>query len=220
MNWTDLNPDRVDAVVLDLGGVVLSWAFGKYRILAEDFPPQLMNAAWEKRLGLRSGDMVRLLWASELHRRAEIGELKFEDFWPMVGQTLNLNADGLAELFEDYWSICCVRPDVTDAIHLLRRRYRVGALSNAWSNARSEVNRRYALDRLFDFLVISAEFGVAKPDRSIYLEALRKTNSPANRVVYVDDVQENVCAAASAGFIAMQSTTDEQLLNILQRLNS
>ena len=220
MSWTDLDPGQVDAVVLDLGGVVLSWAFGKYRKATEDFPPQLMDVAWETRLGLSPGEMTRLLWDSELHRRAEKGELKFEDFWPMVGKKLNLGEDGLAELFDDYWSICCVRPDVKDAIRLLRRNYRVGALSNAWSNARTEVSRRYALDELFDFLVISAEFGAAKPDHSIYMEALRQTGSPASRVVYVDDVRENVHAAASAGFIAIQSTTDEQLLNILMRLNS
>lgn len=221
MNWTDpLPPDQVDAVILDLGGVVLSWAFGKYRMVADDFPPQLMDAAWEKRLGLSSGDMVRLLWGSELHRRAEVGEIKFENFWPMVGETLNLSEDDLAELFEDYWSICCVRPDVADAIRLLRQRYRVGALSNAWSNARGEVTRRYSLDRLFDFMVISAEFGVAKPDKRIYDEALRNISSPANRVVYIDDVQENVSAAARAGFIALRSTNDEELLGILQGLNS
>jgi putative hydrolase of the HAD superfamily len=220
MNWTDLRPDQVDAVVLDLGGVVLSWAFGKYRTVADDFPPQLMDAAWEKRLGLSSGDMIRLLWGSALHRRAETGEIKFEKFWPMVGKELNLNEDDLAELFEDYWAICCVRPDVATAIRLLRPRYRVGALSNAWSNARGEVTRRYSLDRLFDFMVISGEFGVAKPDRRIYDEALRNSGSAANRVVYIDDVQENVAAAARAGFIALQSTNDGELLNILQRLNS
>jgi putative hydrolase of the HAD superfamily len=220
MNWTDLRPDQVDAVVLDLGGVVLSWAFCKYRTVADDFPPLLMDAAWEKRLGLSSGDMIRLLWGSELHRRAETGEIKFEKFWPMVGKELNLNEDDLAELFEDYWAICCVRPDVAAAIRLLRSRYRVGALSNAWSNARGEVTRRYSLDRLFDFMVISGEFGVAKPDRRIYHEALRNTGSPANRVVYIDDVQENVSAAARAGFIALRSTNDRELLNILQRLNS
>jgi putative hydrolase of the HAD superfamily len=138
----------------------------------------------------------------------------------MVGKALNLNEDDLVELFEDYWSICCVRPDVAAAIRLLRRRYRVGALSNAWSNARDEVTRRYSLDRLFDFMIISAEFGVAKPDKRIYLEALRNSGSPANRIVYIDDLSENVSAAARVGFIALQSANDDELLGILQRLNS
>jgi putative hydrolase of the HAD superfamily len=53
--------------------------------------------------------------------------------------------------------------------------------------------------RLFDATVISAEVGLRKPDPGIYAIALERLGVQAADVVFVDDMQPNIEAAAELG---------------------
>ena len=209
------DPADIDAIVFDLGGVLLSWAYSKYRHKPEDWAPSLMDQAWETRLGMEPGDFIRRIWDSDMHRKAFVGELTFEEFWPMVQAELGIDDSELAELFEDYWVITYFEPEVADALRALRPRYRTAALSNAWSNARHEVTERYGLDQFLDLMVISGEFGAAKPDPRIYQEVLRQLAVPAERTLFIDDMPENVDAARKLGIHAAVSGSTERLLEII-----
>jgi putative hydrolase of the HAD superfamily len=55
------------------------------------------------------------------------------------------------------------------------------------------------IDEVFDAVVDSAWVGVRKPDREIYDVALARIGLPAPDVVFVDDVDVNIEAAAALG---------------------
>ncbi len=205
-------------VALDIGGVLLSWAYGKYRHHPDDWPPALSDAAWEARLGLDPGEFARRVWAAPSHAAATSGAIRFEDYWPRVGQELGIDADELAELWEDYWVISRLDPEVETAVRALRPRYRVVALSNAFSNARDEVTRRFGLDELVESMVISGEVGVAKPDPRIYEIMLSSLSLKPHEVLFVDDVEANVLAARELGIRATQSTSTSSFLRVLDLL--
>lgn len=205
-------------VALDIGGVLLSWAYGKYRQHPDDWPPALADAAWEARLGLEPGEFARRVWAAPSHAYATSGAIRFEDYWPQVGQELGIDTDELAELWEDYWVISCLDQEVETAVRSLRPRYRVVALSNAFSNAREEVTRRFGLDDLVEFMVISGEVGVAKPDPRIYEIMLSTLSLEPHEVLYVDDVEANVQAARDLGIRATRSDSTSSFLRVLDLL--
>lgn len=81
------------------------------------------------------------------------------------------------------------------------------------SNAPSEVARAVAgLPALtgFEHLLFSCDFRAAKPDPGCFGQALARLGAPAGDVIFVDDRQENVTAAAGMGMRAIRFTDPGQ----------
>lgn len=59
---------------------------------------------------------------------------------------------------------------------------------------------------LFNHYVVSCEVGLAKPDQRIYMHALSLAGAKPEEAFFIDDLQENVEAAAALGIAAHQFT--------------
>lgn len=89
-------------------------------------------------------------------------------------------------------------PDAIPALDALRGRYRLGAITNG--NADIAL---VGLDAHFDFALVAAEFGVAKPDPGIFLEACRRAGVAPHEALHVgDDPLLDVVGAKRAGLRA------------------
>jgi putative hydrolase of the HAD superfamily len=74
------------------------------------------------------------------------------------------------------------------------------------SNATSELTehlRALGIDGAFDSVVSSYDVGVAKPDPQIFEIAAARVSADLDRCLFVDDVAENVHAAAALGMTAV-----------------
>ena len=79
----------------------------------------------------------------------------------------------------------------------------LGMVSN-WDSRLLKLCKGLGLDRYFDFKVISAVFGAAKPNPKIFEEALRKANVQASAAVHVgDSLEDDVRGAHLAGIRAI-----------------
>ena len=58
----------------------------------------------------------------------------------------------------------------------------------------------------FGHAIFSGDVGVVKPDRSIFLELLRRTGLPAAATVFIDDRDENVSGARDVGLRGIRFT--------------
>jgi putative hydrolase of the HAD superfamily len=63
----------------------------------------------------------------------------------------------------------------------------------------------------FDSVINSAEVGAAKPDRAIFLAALRALGVEAASAIFVDDQQRNVEGAVAMGMLGHTFSTAEAL---------
>jgi len=89
-------------------------------------------------------------------------------------------------------------PDAIPALDALRRRFRLGAITNG--NADIAL---VGLDERFDFSLVAAEFGAFKPDPSIFLEACRRAGVAPHQALHVgDDPLLDVVGAKRAGMAA------------------
>lgn len=89
-------------------------------------------------------------------------------------------------------------PDAIPALDALRGRYRLGAITNG--NADIAL---VGLDVHFDFALVAAEFGAAKPDPRIFLEACRRAGVAPHEALHVgDDPLLDVVGAKRAGLRA------------------
>lgn len=94
--------------------------------------------------------------------------------------------------------------DVEPTLRALKRKgLGLGVVSN-WDTRLRGICAGLGLDRLVDFIVISAEVGVRKPDPRIFEAALRKAGARPEEALHVGDLpEEDVEGARRAGILPL-----------------
>lgn len=188
----------IRAVFFDVGGVIVH----------EN--NQDKRHEWEARLGLAQGELRRIVLSSPSAVQAPTGGVAEQVVWQEVGQRLGLAADQLPQLQRDFWAGEELDAELVPFIQNLRPRYKIGIISNAWSDARFFHNSKFKLNTWTDIAVYSAEVKLVKPDPRIYQLALAQLGARADKSVFVDDLLVNVQAAQSLGMCGVQCKTAEQ----------
>lgn len=76
----------------------------------------------------------------------------------------------------------------------------IGIITNGPADVQRAKIDRLGIRELVDFVIISGEFGAAKPDPAVFHEALRLSGVSADEAVYVGDAPEfDIAGAAAAG---------------------
>ena len=95
-------------------------------------------------------------------------------------------------------------PDVEPALRELRDSHALALVTNGASCLQREKLTTSGLRDYFDVVVVSAEFGVSKPNASIFHHALSQLQSdPARAVMVGDNLSRDVDGAIAAGLQAV-----------------
>lgn len=181
----------IRAVIFDVGGVLLH------------LRNEARRQSWEARFGLDDGAIARALWTTDVSAQATLGRVSSEAVWASLGATLRLSAEQVAQIEGKYFDDEYLDPSMAALLDELRPHYRLALLTNAWSDARSALTERFALDRLVDDMIISAEVGYAKPDPAIYLLTLERLGVAPHEALFVDDKARNTIAAEALGIASI-----------------
>lgn len=184
--------DSIRAIIFDVGGVLLRSG------------DRIARRKWEARLGLRDGELSRLIFGSEVAQLAMLGQASEDDVWRAVGDHLKLDEAQLRDLRTDFWSDEELNVELARFMRVLRLKYKVAILSNAFNNARRALVEKFGLEQTVDLMVISGEEGLKKPDARIYQLTLQRLNVLPAQAVFVDDGLENVQAARALGMRGIQ----------------
>jgi 2-haloacid dehalogenase len=202
-------PDRdIEAVVFDLGGVLIDWnPRHLYRQLfddpdeMEDFLAHVCTVSWHRQhdLGADIEDSCRLL--AERHPG-------YEDMimaWAKRGEEM------AAGQFDE-------------AVAVLGDLKAAGTRCYALSNMEAETFpirfERFGFMKSFDGCVISGIEGLAKPDERIFDVLLRRYDLDRGAIVFVDDTRLNVESARALGIRALHYSSASQLRQELQALGA
>ena len=197
----------VEAVVFDLGGVLIDWnprhlyrrLFGGDVQAMEAFLREVCTPEWNARqdAGRRWDEAVAELVARHPEARDLI--VAYDERWEeMLGGPI----EGTVEILHDL-------RETGTALY---------ALSN-WSAAKYAIARpRYPFLGWFRDVVISGEVGVIKPDPSIFRLLLERHALDPTRTAYVDDSDANVSVAERLGMIAIRFKGPGALRTDLTRL--
>jgi putative hydrolase of the HAD superfamily len=77
--------------------------------------------------------------------------------------------------------------------------YLLGALNNEARETNEYRFEKFGLRKLFNVALSSCYLGLRKPDLHIYKRALDILGRPAERILFIDDREENVAGAVAAG---------------------
>src|SRR5690348_124505 len=81
----------VKAIIFDFGGVLVRTGDPAGR------------REWEARLGMRPGELERIVHGSELWLRAQRGDITVEDYWHGVADELGIPHEDIPALRDDYF---------------------------------------------------------------------------------------------------------------------
>ena len=195
----------IRAVIFDVGGVLVHQKGHDKR------------REWEARLGLPQEGLTRLVFDSPWAARAASGEVSEPEVWKQVGGQLGLRDDQLPELQRDFWAGEQLDAELVQFIQGLRPRYKIGVISNAWSDARHFHNSKFKMNTWTDVAVYSAEVKLVKPDPRIYQLALERLDVKPEEAVFVDDMLVNVEAADALGMCGVQFQNTAQAIAEVKR---
>jgi HAD superfamily hydrolase (TIGR01509 family) len=194
-----------DAVVFDLGGVLIEWdpRYLYRRLLEEDeverFLTTVCTAAWnaEQDAGRSFREGVDAL-VERFPEQADLVRAYRERWEEMLGDPV----PGAEELVAD----------------VIAAGVRCFALTN-WSAETFPIARgRFPWLARFEGIVVSGEEGVIKPDARLYRMLLDRFSLQADRCVFVDDVPANTRAASALGFRSIEFGGIDDLRGRLVRL--
>ncbi|MBI5356175.1 HAD-IA family hydrolase [Candidatus Collierbacteria bacterium] len=109
----------------------------------------------------------------------------------------NINADPNYD-FTDSWirDYSSFKPTF-DLINKLKSGYQIGLLSNIYKNMIPVLKKRKLIpDIAYDFLFISCDTGLQKPDLEAYEQVLETTKLQPQQILFVDDRDDNLAIAA------------------------
>jgi FMN phosphatase YigB (HAD superfamily) len=100
----------------------------------------------------------------------------------------------------------------------LGRTCRLGLLSNTDPIHVAHFEANYSFVRHFPSRVYSCRVGSSKPSPAIYHRALREVEATPEETLFIDDMLENVSAAASLGILGYHFTSADELQSDFLRL--
>jgi putative hydrolase of the HAD superfamily len=192
---------RYDAVVFDLGGVVMPSPLDVFR-------------TYEARTGLPHRFLSEVVLGGGDHgawSRLERGELSMAEFenefaaeCTRAGGSVDVGA-----LFAEVRSGSAPREVMVVAIERIRAAgIKTGALTNNWRDPRADdANESQALlGRIFDVVVESAVEGLRKPDPAIYRLVCERLGVESSATVFLDDLGVNLKPARAMGMATIKVT--------------
>lgn len=183
---------------------------GAYRILLLDIGHVLVSLNYKiitERMrsltGLEPAQLQTILRGEGLVRHYETGEITDTEFYEEVCRRAGTRIPWPA--FVEAWNSILGDPLVPDEVlAALSRSIRLWAVSNTNSLHFDFMSAHFNFVRHFEGFVLSYEEGAVKPDPRIFLCTLAKTRAEAQEVLFVDDQEANVRAAANLGIDGFQ----------------
>jgi putative hydrolase of the HAD superfamily len=197
---------QVDALVIDLDGVIRHWD-----------PTHAPEA--DERLGLPVGTISGVGLEPDRLDRVVDGRLPFEAWCEEIGQVVAAEHGVDAVAVAEAWATATWQIDlaVLDLVDAVRRVVPVALLSNASTHLQIDLDLCGIGDR-FDLVVGSADLGIAKPDPDAFRAAADGLGVSVDRALFVDDTVANVEGARAVGMQAARFTGVDDLRDLLTDL--
>jgi putative hydrolase of the HAD superfamily len=128
---------------------------------------------------------------------------------------------------EEFFSAICSRslPLPNGALGILAElaasnKYMLGALNNEARETNKYRFETFGLSRYFKVALSSCYLGLRKPDADMFQRALDILGRPPERILFIDDREDNAAAAAEAGMKALVFTGADALRRDLASLGA
>lgn len=197
---------KIDAVFLDVGGVVLEIDWSR-----------TFEALGVQDKDRRKKVLKRLSAWGRFHD-FERGKVSVPDFFQDLCGLFQVNLE--YSFLQEAWNRLIVGnlPGIESVFDLCQGRVPVFALSNTNIVHYEHMAATFPISARFERFFSSFEVGARKPEREIYSKVAEKAKVDPHRSLFIDDLSVNVEAARSVGFLAHQSVNSpKETVDILTK---
>ena len=196
-----------DVILFDVGGVLLTngWDHQERAAAVEHFKldarelatrHEEVAPAWER----GEIDLKKYLDSAVFYEPRSFSREEFFSFMLAQSQLLPQGAMGILKKLA------------------ASKRCLIGALNNEARETNDFRFGKFDLRRHFKVALSSCYVGARKPEQAMYRRALDILGSPPQRVLFIDDREENVAGGAAAGMKSIQFTGESALTAELEKL--
>lgn len=197
----------IKAIIFDYGNVIHKWDNDIF-----------LNKVVKK--SNKTYDYVKeVVFGSRLYRKFDSGVISPTEFFEIIKEQCNFLMSK-EEFFKAYSDRLFEKIKTNiDLAKRLKKNYKVSLLSNTNKIDFNFVIKKSELFPLFDTITLSFEIKSVKPDKEIFLDALKKLNFKPDECVYIDDIKEYSDAASKLGIHGIHYTSYENLIKEFKKLN-
>jgi glucose-1-phosphatase len=202
-----LSPGAADALLFDLGRVVLDIDFGK------------TLACWAGHAGCEVAHLVGRFSRDDIYRRHETGDISDAEFFEGLRRSLGVKLSD-AQFLEGWNAIFAGEmPGIAALLARAAARVPLYAFSNT-NNAHVE---HFSLEYAavlghFREIFLSSAIGLRKPDAAAYDHVVKAIGVDPERIVFFDDLAENIEGAKACGLTAIHVTSPGDVARALAEL--
>jgi putative hydrolase of the HAD superfamily len=206
-NPPPLSPGDADALLFDLGRVVLDIDFSK------------ALACWAGHAGCEVARLTERFSPDKSFKRHETGEISDAEFFAGLRASMGLELSD-AQFLEGWNAIFAGEmPGIAPLLARAAQRLPLYAFSNTNGAHVEHLSRAYAgVLGHFREMFLSSTIGLRKPDAAAYDHVVKAIGLPASRIVFFDDLAENVEGARSRGLTAVHVKTPADVADVLAAL--
>jgi FMN phosphatase YigB (HAD superfamily) len=207
MTRPPLSPGAADALLFDLGRVVLDIDFNK------------TLACWAGHASCEPTHLVGRFARDDIYQRHEKGEIADAEFFAALRTSLGIGLSD-AQFLEGWNAIFAGEmPGVAPLLARAAKRLPLYAFSNTNGAHVEHFSQAYAgVLGHFREMFLSSTIGLRKPDAAAYDHVVKAIGVPAHRIVFFDDLAENIEGARARGLTAVHVTSPDDVAEALAAL--
>lgn len=198
----------IDVVVFDMDGVIRHWTGQAMRDFEQDHD-------------LPAGTVAAAAFSEPIYEHAMVGELSAEEWAAAIGELIaaehpHVDVDACSTM----WLATEWRVD-EEVVAIARALQAAGQRTAVFSNASTHLEQDMStmgVAELFHHVANSSRIGLAKPHANAFDHVADQLGTPPERLLFVDDREENVVGAIDAGWHAVQMRDAAGLGGVLRRL--
>lgn len=194
-------------LLLDIGNVVLGVDFRRVFV------------SWAASAGVDSARFYQGWQMDAAYRAHEVGEIDFATYCQALSGRFDIELP--VEQWLIGWNDLWTEPfhDVIALLPALAEHFRLYAFSNTNPSHEDHFRERFGSElEVFEHVYTSPAIGQRKPDPQAYLAVCRDIDVAPERVVFIDDTQENVAGAVQAGLVAHHCDSERAVVSCLRGL--
>ncbi len=204
---SQLSPNCADALLFDLGRVVLDIDFGE------------VLANWAGHAACEPAQLAARFLPDDAWHRHERGEISDAEFFAALRKSLGAEISD-AQFLEGWNAIFTGEmPDIAALLARAGQILPLYAFSNTNNAHVMHFSQVYA-DVLGHFreIYLSSSIGLRKPDAEAFDHVVKAIGVPASRIVFFDDSADNIAGARARGLTAVHVTAPDDVAKALVAL--
>jgi len=202
-----LFPGAADALLFDLGRVVFDVDFNK------------TLECWAAHAGCRPADLIARFLRDDAYKHHERGAISDAEFFTSLRSSLRIELSDVQ--FLEGWNAIFSgeMPGIAALLARAAQRVPLYAFSNTNRAHVEHFSVAYAgVLRHFREIFLSSTIGLRKPDAAAYDHVVKAIGVPAKRIVFFDDLAENIEGAQARGLTAVHVTSPDAVAHALAAL--